>query len=486
MIRLSRLRLTVLALSVLLGALSLLQLEGARRGLAIERGFVGPAPATIYRPAEPQGLVVVAHGFGGSRQMMQALSLTLARAGQTVVAFDFPGHGRNPEPLSPVVTEISGTTAQLVARTGAVIDAAVARFGGGPVTLVGHSMATDVIIRAAAPREIETVVAVSMYSEAVTPTHPARLLVISGAWEERLRRAGLQALAQVDPTLGEGETAAVGDVLRRTIAAPRVEHVGVLYHPSTLDETLAWAVPDAVARPVILGPAILALLASIVAAYWAAAPLLPAAGGAPAPLAWRRIGIAVLIPALPAFAAAHWIGGPLLGAASYGRLTVFFAVWGGLQLWLLRRWGVSAGPVVPGAVISLLVWGLGVFAPALDRYGSAFAAVGPRLPLAVVLAAGTLPFMLAEARLTAGAGFFRTALVKTVPILVLAGAMIATPLDFGLLFTVLPVMILFHLVYGAMARWTAARAGAESAGWALGLSLAVALAASQPIFDATG
>ncbi|WP_300971742.1 alpha/beta fold hydrolase [Thiocapsa sp.] len=43
-------------------------------------------------------VVVIAHGFAGSRQMMQAYAVTLARNGYLAVTFDFPGHGRNSTP----------------------------------------------------------------------------------------------------------------------------------------------------------------------------------------------------------------------------------------------------------------------------------------------------------------------------------------------------------------------------------------------------
>jgi len=48
-----------------------------------------------------------------------------------------------------------------------------------------------------------------------------------------------------------------------------------------------------------------------------------------------------------------------------------------------------------------------------------------------------------------------------------------------------PVILLFFLIYGLMGRWAAVRAGAASAGVALGLILAWALGVSFPLF-ATG
>ena len=70
----------VAALALLALVLSLWRLEGARAGLEITRFDVGTTPATLYRlPDDDRPLVVVSHGFAGSRQLMEAYSLTLAR-----------------------------------------------------------------------------------------------------------------------------------------------------------------------------------------------------------------------------------------------------------------------------------------------------------------------------------------------------------------------------------------------------------------------
>ncbi|MBU2357318.1 MAG: lysophospholipase, partial [Alphaproteobacteria bacterium] len=76
---------------------SLFVLHDARRGLEITSLTVGETPVTRYAlPGADGPVVVVAHGFAGSRQMMQGYALPLAQAGYRVFAFDFQGHGRNP------------------------------------------------------------------------------------------------------------------------------------------------------------------------------------------------------------------------------------------------------------------------------------------------------------------------------------------------------------------------------------------------------
>ena len=101
------------SLRVVVGLLSLgailfglLQLQQARTGLSVQTDRVGTMPVTVFRPLAQAAdlrsapLVIIAHGFAGSQQLMQPLALTLARNGYIAITFDFPGHGRNPAPMS--------------------------------------------------------------------------------------------------------------------------------------------------------------------------------------------------------------------------------------------------------------------------------------------------------------------------------------------------------------------------------------------------
>jgi len=484
-----RMAIGILAAVVALAALW--QLERARGDVQVTHTLLAGSPATVYRPASPRDgapLAVVAHGFAGSRQMMQALSLTLARAGAIVVAFDFIGHGRHPGLLSPRVETAEGTTATLVDQTVAVARAARALPdpGTGTLALVGHSMATDVIVRAARDLPgVAAIVAVSMYSDAVTADFPARLLIVSGAWERRLRDVAMRFVRQVDPVAGEGETVVAGDVHRRAVAAPRVEHVGVLYSPATLTESRDWIAIATGGLPVgpvaaAFGPAMVALLGATGLAFVPLAALAGSPRPAPRPPSRPRFLAAIALPVLPA-AGAMLLAKDRGDVAGIVPLAVFFAVWGGVQLAVLAQGGWRPAPVRWRALALLLGWGL-VFALVLDRAFSAFVPAGPRAGLMVLLLAGTVPFTLADAALAHGAAPWRRLAARLAVLAVLAATMIAAPRPLGLIFTVLPVLVLFWLVYGSFARLTAARAGAATAGLGSALALAWAVAASTPLF----
>ncbi len=501
----TRVRLVVLVLAVLGALLSALQLERVRGG--VERATLagtGTTPATVWRRpgADPAPVVLIAHGFAGSRQLMEGFALTLADAGYIAVSFDYEGHGRNPVPMSGDVTRIDGTTERLIAEGKRVADATLALPGAdGRLALVGHSMASDIVVRQALrdPR-VSATVAVSMFSEAVTETAPRNLLIVVGEWERFLAAEAVRALRLADADARLGQT--LGDPAqgmgRRGVLAPAVEHVGVLYSATTLRETRAW-LDTTFARPAGEGPVpvrggwIALLLVSVVALAWPLAGLLRGMrGGAEVPV--RLSG-----PRFAAVLAAAGIGVPLVLAPLDARflpvlvadyLALHFALFGLVVLagvWRLGGW-VPRWPDRRDIAVTLAVagFGIGVFGLlALDRYVASFWPHPGRLAVIAAIALGAVPFMVADAVLTEGgrAPRWRRLAVRAVALGSLA---LAVALDFERLFflvIILPVIVLFFLLFGTAGGWAgraSLRPGAVGAG--LGLFLAWALGVTFPLF----
>jgi dienelactone hydrolase len=313
---LPRLRLAVGIAAALLLGLALLRLGGETDGLAVEEARIGATPATVYTRAgadAPAPAVVIAHGFSGSRQLMAPFATTLARAGYVTVAYDALGHGRNQVPLTGDVTREDGATAALLDEMAEV--AAFARAhpaSDGRLAVLGHSMASDIVVRhAIADPATGAVVAVSLFSPAVTADAPENLLVVTGALEagltdEALRVAGLPLGIVAEPFTTYG--APGQGPARRAVLSPGVEHIGVLYSPTSLREARDWLDASFGRAPAgteidaaidTRGPWILALVAGFLALAWAAAPLLPQVAPpwtAPRPAA----RVAVAGPAVPA------------------------------------------------------------------------------------------------------------------------------------------------------------------------------------------
>jgi pimeloyl-ACP methyl ester carboxylesterase len=476
--------------------ISLLTLERARSGLEMTDIRIGTTPATlIAKRGQPGPLVVIAHGFAGSRPMMQAYALNIARAGYTVLAFDFEGHGRNPVPMSGDVGAIDGTTALLVAETRRVIAAGRAlRDPPLPVALLGHSMATDILVRAAQAedrdgRSIRAIIAISMFSQAVTATSPDRLLIITGQGEPRLRKAALDALNLVQPGLGEGETASAGGVMRRAVVAPGVEHVGVLFSLTAIREAVSWL--DASfgqTRTETVAPTglwIVLLLGGIVMLLRPLASRLPPVVTAPDPLPANRFWLALLVPSVLVPMIGTTIYRPFMPVLVADYLVAHLAAYALLQGLILGKGALPRTWSWPAFTL-LVVWGIGVFGLAMDRYAASFVPNAERLVIILILCFGTIPFMVADSVLTgAGRGSLGRRIAARFALLAsLAGAAMLDPPRLMFLFIILPVMVLFFLVHGLMGRWIGQRSGAITAGLGLGLCLAWALGVSFPLFRA--
>ena len=171
-------------IAILIG---LFQLHRGSEGLSITKTTVGETPVTIFRQQSPASapVIVIAHGFAGSQQLMQPFAETLARNGYIAVTFDFLGHGRNPAPMRGDITEGKAITSALLAELTAVATwARKLPSSDGRLAVLGHSMASDIVVRfAQATPDVEATVAVSVFSPVVTAASPRNLLVIVGALE---------------------------------------------------------------------------------------------------------------------------------------------------------------------------------------------------------------------------------------------------------------------------------------------------------------
>lgn len=484
------------ALAVVLVAVSVWHLEAARSGLVEEDFRAGTTPVTVYRLPDAHGpLVLIAHGFAGSRQLMSAFALDLAQAGYTAVTFDFEGHGRNPVPMSGDIDDVRGTTQRLLAEMERVIAAVEARLGDlDGLALLGHSMATDLIVREEERNDrVATVVAVSMFSEAVTATQPPHLLIITGEWESGLREFARGALRQIDPQAEEGETVrdpATGTV-RRAVVAPSVEHVSVLYSATALREARAWldvtfGRDSGAQPPAAIGGWIVLMLAGIVLLGWPLAGLLRPVQDRPEPIPAGTFLAAILVPALATPLLLSLVDTRLLPVLVADYLAAHFLLYGCLALVILRLRGVNFGAWAMLPTLGLVAFGLGVFGLALDHYVASFVPHAERLPIIAAMALGAVPFMLADAVLTeAGhAPFWRRLAAR---LLIFASLAIAVSLDFKRLFFLiiaLPVILGFFLIFGLMGRWVGRRTGTPMApGIALGLILAWSLGVTFPMFQ---
>jgi len=464
------------------------QLESAASGVAVSTQRLGTTPVTVFRPAAsaaPAPVVLIAHGFAGSQQLMQPFALTLARNGFVAVTFDFPGHGRNPAPMRGGLADQDQSLRTLLASMQAMgaFAGGLATAEGGPAryAVIGHSMASDVVVRHA---QTHAGVQASV-GEQTPPDSPRNLLVIDGALEpgvmasEALRVVGRVAGAAPAHDTTYGRFA--DGTARRATLAPGVEHIGVLYSGHTLGETLAWLNaaferPPA-ARPFIdaRGPWLGLLLIGVVALAWPLSQHLPRiAAAAPAVRPrgrwwrWRGQAPLTLLPALITPLVLWPLPSDFLPILLGDYLVLHFGLYGLLTLAGLLWAGRRPPPLPPGRAIALTVAVLLASAYALlavglpiDRYVFNVRPESVRLPLMLALCAGTLPYFLADEWLTRDAGAPRGAYFasKLCFLLSLVLAIVLDPARLFFLAIIVPAILLMFVIYGLFSRWAGRGSG---------------------------
>lgn len=478
---------------------SVWQLQRAQDGLVITDGYVGETPIRIFRPAAggKAPVVVIAHGFAGSQQLMQPFAQTLAKNGYVAVTFDFTGHGRNPVPMKGDVDEPTKITGVLVAETGRVADyAKTLPESDGRIAILGHSMASDIVIRyAQAHPEVEATVAVSVFSPAVTGTSPRNLAIIIGSVEpSMLVNEGLRIVnlaigggAVVGKTYGDFKDGTA----RRLSLSSGVEHIGVLYSQDSMREALAW-MNEAFGRSsdgwIDRRPIWLALLfGGLIALAWPLSRLLPRAAPEPmgASLAWKPLLITAILPAvltplilwkaptdfliilLGDYLTLHFlVYGLLTGAIvlclQWTKRTGFFhrtPVHGGTTR--LDRF-LAAGNVTPFAakiaIATVLVSAYNVFAfgVPLNTYAFSFMPIEPRWHLIAAVALGAVPYFITAEWMSHGAHARRGAyaLAKLCFLLSLAIAVALNLHKLFFLIIIVPAILLLFLAFGLISNWS--------------------------------
>ncbi|MEM9958278.1 MAG: alpha/beta hydrolase [Pseudomonadota bacterium] len=483
------------------------RLEAGYDGVTVDDGFISETPVTIIKPNAPSGdrltkrpVVVIAHGFAGSRSLMEPFGVTLAKSGFIAVTFDFFGHGDNALPLSGDVTKESGATATLVEQLSTVVDFARGLDSAdGRVGLLGHSMASDVVVRLANQRsDVEATVGVSLFSEDVTANAPKNLLIIVGEYEDFLSQEALKAVElTIDGSATEGQTYGVfsdGDA-RRAVFADGVEHVGVLYSRESLTEARDWFRAafnfGNAGEADVRGPWIIGLLLSVFALAWPLAALLPqvTVEDSRKNAASRIEGYGrAVVPAVATPLLLWPLPTDYLPVLVADYLAVHFALYGALTL-LILCWRGGLSLRVPsyrllGAI--MLVAAFGVFAIGLpiDTYVTSFIPHDGRWSLIALLLIGTFLYTVSDAWAVWDQPFDVRIITK---LMFLGSLALAISLNIEKLFfliIIFPVVVLFFLLYGTIGRWVSNATGHPTvSGVANGVAFAWALGVTFPLFS---
>lgn len=445
---------------------------------------ITPRAATVPTPA-----IVIAHGFAASQQIMLPYAVTLARAGYTVLIFDLPGHGRNPEPLRADIADREGRYRQLSATLDDVVALARER-GNGTVGLLGHSLGSELVARYAQEQpDIAAVVAVSLVYEDTTASSPPNLLVLTGALE-----AGLRPIAQAvadEAADGSGESGATyGEfergTARQVLFVPYVEHIGVLFSPVALTAALEWfrqamPLPAAVTGATYIDDRIIWLALLFVATTLLFWPLTRLVAPVQRPLApeqpragrrWWWVTIVVPVFITPVVLRLLPLEGQLPILVG-GPLAAFFGIYGLLSLLglLVYRWRgpgfalpARAGTKLPLIVAAaLLMIGYVLLTNGMPAQFFVLNYFPPpvRLPIFGAVWLAMLPYFLADEWLTRGPSTPRAAyaISKVAVFVALAIAIALNPNQLFFLVLIAPLLLGYFVVYGLFSGWMYRRSG---------------------------
>lgn len=456
------------------------KLQNLRAGLSLTTAFVDSIPVTVWRNASnttPSPVVVIAHGFAGSQQLMQPFATTLAQNGYVAVTFDFPGHGHNSQPLTGGLSSMDAMQRDLLDTLNRVSQFALGLEGvDGRLAVLGHSMAADVVVRFASEKpSVMATVAVSLFVPNLARVHPRDLLVIDGSLEPTMMHE--QAFAVVGQSIPgaiqSGTT--YGDVAagtgRRIAWARGVEHIGVLYSADSMRESTNWLnlvfgrVSNGFvdSRGIWLG----LLLAGIALLAWPLSTLLPRIplNSAEPTIGWRRTLAVAITPAILTPFILWKLPTDFLPILLGDYLTLHFAVYGALtlfSLWLIRihRTKRAADQNLFSrfvlAVVFVTAYSLFAIGIPLNQYVFAFIPGAWRLPLIGAVFFGTLPFCIADewfARRVSGLrGVYTLTKLCFVLSLVIAIALNLEKLFF--LVIIVPAILLLFIVYGLLSSLT--------------------------------
>lgn len=359
--KLSHLRKAAALICLLIIALAWVMVLRADDGLVQRPLQRDNVPMHYLGPTEPGGQVpgvIIAHGFSGSKQLMQGYAYLLAQAGYGTLSFDFPGHAANPRPFA---SDGEGLQAALEASYAELL--AQPEIDSERIALIGHSMGSGAVMTAAIenPDRYVATIAISPTDAEVTAVTPPNLFLMAGQLEAPFVENAEDLLVRAG---GANVNFAAGQA-RSFQLIPAVEHISILFSPIAHEAALNWlnqsfdwpAQTDFVDTR--LGWYLLQLLAWLVLAT-AVTPII------------RAPKIEKETIRRPPW---HWLGlllAPLLATAVLFALNLFFPVSetggvliaGAMGIWFLVAglvWlGLGLRPLPPTVKSGL--WGLLIFA----------------------------------------------------------------------------------------------------------------------------
>ena len=225
---------------------SIYSLVKSETGVILTNEAANRTPVTIFEPRGTKAdvLIFLAHGFAGSAGLMRSIALSLSQTGYKVVTLDFLGHGRHPLPYSGDIMVDEGATKLFVHQLNDLINYYLEKEEISKAVIIGHSMASDLIFRAALSNDqMIGAIGLSNYTDTIGKNHPSNVLIINGARESRLRAKAIDILKSIgikepeeDLVYGSFDDGSA----RQITVIKNADHFSILYSAKTQKAINDW------------------------------------------------------------------------------------------------------------------------------------------------------------------------------------------------------------------------------------------------------
>jgi len=426
---------------------------------------------------------IICHGYAGSKEMMRQLAFDISNAGSNSVIFDFIGHGSNSQKLVNNPTELSGTTQQLVDQLTGIINLLKTKYGSEiKINLIGHSMASDIVIRASENQNITSIAAISPYSTKVTASFPKDLLLTSGQFEGHLRKYSLKFTQLVDPVADENIEYSNGTVRRKASYTKNTGHVSVIYSPNTSSEIIEWFNLKNYERSIWATHIIWVLLGLIMITY----------GLSRLKFSNRKFtkkqqlsSIKLTTVSIASIAIAIFSG--LLDSQPFSifgfvSIAAFFGL-NGLAILILCKEARDNLDNFNFYSFLKLVVAFSFLSILINHFIGSYSLTGHRLHAFLIMIIPVTIFCLAIENLIAMSSTTIAIFIRIMPIIGFSFLLAIFPEKYGVMFTTVPIYIFYFLVFGYIGKFQRNSMGSFTTGTTHGIFLAFAFAATNPIFS---
>ena len=426
---------------------------------------------------------IICHGYAGSKEMMRQLAFDISNAGSNAVIFDFIGHGSNAQKLINNPTELSGTTQQLVDQLIDIIDFLKTKYGSEiKINLIGHSMASDIVIRASENQDISSIAAISPYSTKVTSNFPRDLLLTSGQFERHLRKHSLKFTQLIDPVANENIEYSNGTVRRKASYTKNTGHVSVIYSPHTSREIIEWFDLTNYERSIWATHIIWILLSLTMITYGLSRLQFSKAKYHEKQ---KLSSIRLTIVSVTSLAIAFFSG--LLdyqpfSLFGFGSIAAYFGLYGLAILILCKEARDNLENFSLYSFLKLAVAFL-FLAILINQFIGSYYITNHRLYAFLIMIIPITIFCVAIENLIAFSSTALAVLIRIMPIIGFSILLAIFPNKYGVMFTTVPIYIFYFLVFGYIGKFQRNQIGSYTTGATNGIFLTFAFAATNPIFS---